>query len=301
MSCYCLTEPSAGSDANSGKAKAVLTEDGKHYIINGQKMWISNGGFAHIFITFARIGDDKYLSCFIIEKTYEGVSLGNEEPKLGLNSSSTRMVYFEDVKVPVENLLGGRGKGFYIAMNALNGGRIKVCSATLDNARSVVTDSVKYANERKQFKVPISSFGAIQAKLADQAMTIYAGESLVYRSGFEIENNQSRLKAEGKDLGEAYIKGISEYAIECSIAKVFGSEGLQFVTDEGIQIYGGMGYSGEAPMEAAYRDARIYRIYEGTNEINRIVIVGFLMKSALNGQLDFLSSGKSLLDKISKG
>jgi len=289
MSCYCLTEPGAGSDANSGKTKAVLTEDGKHYLISGQKMWISNAGFADVFIVFARIEDDKNITGFILERSMEGITFGEEEHKLGLNSSSTRQVFFNDVEVPIELMLGGRGNGFKIAMNALNVGRIKLSAAVLDACRRVITLSATYANERVQFGVPIAKFGAIKHKLADMAVRTYAIESATYRSGNEIEKNIERLESEGVDRQEAHLKGIEEYAIECSIVKVLGSETIQYCSDEGIQIYGGMGYSTDAPMEAAYRDARIARIYEGTNEINRMLLVGMILKKAMKGELDIMT------------
>jgi len=288
MSCYCLTEPGAGSDANSGKTKAVLTEDGKHYLITGQKMWISNAGFADVFIVFARIEDDKNITAFILEKGMEGITLGEEEHKLGLNSSSTRQVFFTQVKIPVESLLGGRGNGFKIAMNALNVGRIKLSAAVLDACRRIISLSTQYANERIQFGSPIAKFGAIKHKLADMAVRTYAIESATYRAGNDIEKNILRLKGEGVNHQEAHLKGIKEYAIECSIVKVLGSETIQFCSDEGIQIYGGMGYSADTPMEAAYRDARISRIYEGTNEINRMLVIGMILKKALQGELDII-------------
>ena len=289
MGCYCLTEPGAGSDANSGKTKAVLTKDGKHYLITGQKMWISNAGFADVFIVFARIEDDKNITGFILEKEMEGITMGEEEYKLGLNSSSTRQVFFNDVKVPVESMLGGRGNGFKIAMNALNVGRIKLSAAILDACRRVIGLSTSYSNERIQFGIPIANFGAIKHKLADMAVRTYAIESATYRAGNEIEKNIERLESKGVDHQEAHLKGIEEYAIECSIVKVLGSETIQYCSDEGIQIYGGMGYSADAPMEAAYRDARIARIYEGTNEINRMLLLGMILKKAMKGELDIMT------------
>ena len=298
MGCYCLTEPGAGSDANSGKTKAVITEDGKHFLITGQKMWISNAGFADIFIVFARIEDDKNITGFILEKGMEGITLGNEESKLGLNSSSTRQVFFTQAKVPVENLLGGRGNGFKIAMNALNVGRIKLSAAVLDACRRVISLSTNYANERIQFGIPISKFGAIKHKLADMAVKTFAVESATYRAGSEIEKNILRLEAEGMDHQEAHLKGIEEYAIECSIVKVLGSETIQFCSDEGIQIYGGTGYSADAPMEAAYRDARIARIYEGTNEINRMLLVGMILKKAMKGELDIMGPAMKVAEDL---
>jgi alkylation response protein AidB-like acyl-CoA dehydrogenase len=298
MSCYCLTEPGAGSDANSGKTKAVLTEDGKNYLITGQKMWISNAGFADVFIVFARIEDDKNITGFILEKEMEGITSGEEEHKLGLHSSSTRQVFFNEVKVPVENLLGGRENGFKIAMNALNVGRIKLSAAILDACRRVIGLSINYANERVQFGNPIAKFGAIQHKLADMATRTFAIESATYRAGSEIEKNIARLENDGMEHQEAHLKGIEEYAIECSIVKVLGSETIQFCSDEGIQIYGGMGYSADTPMEAAYRDARIARIYEGTNEINRMLLVGMILKKAMKGELDIMTPAMKVAEDL---
>ena len=298
MGCYCLTEPGAGSDANSGKTKAVLTEDGKYYLITGQKMWISNAGFADVFIVFARIEDDKNISAFILEKGMNGITLGEEESKLGLNSSSTRQVFFNETKVPVESLLGGRGNGFKIAMNALNVGRIKLSAAVIDACRRVTSKSIEYANERIQFKVPISKFGAIKQKLADMASRTFAVESATYRVGNKIEKNISRLENEGLGHQEAYLKGVEEYAVECSIVKVIGSETIQYCSDEGIQIYGGMGYSADTPMEAAYRDARIARIYEGTNEINRMLLVGMILKKAMKGELDLMGPAMAVGNEL---
>ena len=298
MGCYCLTEPGAGSDANSGKTKAVLTKEGKHYLITGQKMWISNAGFADIFIVFARIEKDKNITSFILEKGMDGITLGEEEHKLGLHSSSTRQVFFTKVKVPIENMLGGRENGFKIAMNALNVGRIKLSAAVLDACRRVIKNSINYSNERIQFGVPISSFGAIKYKLSDMAVKTYAIESATYRAGNEIEKNIKRLESEGRNHQEAHLKGIEEYAIECSIVKVLGSETIQSCSDEGIQIFGGMGYSADTPMEAAYRDARIARIYEGTNEINRMLIVGMILKKAMKGELDIMNPAIKIASEL---
>ena len=289
IGCYCLTEPGAGSDANSGKTKAVITDGGKNYLINGQKMWISNAGFADIFIVFARIENDKNITGFILEKDMDGITMGEEEHKLGLHSSSTRQVFFNQVKVSNEAMLGGRGNGFKIAMNSLNVGRIKLSAAVLDACRRVIDTSTKYSNERIQFGIPIAEFGAIKHKLADMAVRTYAIESATYRAGNDIEKNIIRLQSEGIDQQKAYLKGIEEYAIECSITKILGSETIQICSDEGIQIFGGMGYSADTPMEAAYRDARIARIYEGTNEINRMLLVGMILKKAMKGELDIMT------------
>lgn len=296
---YCLTEPGAGSDANSGKTTAELTEDGKHYKINGQKMWISNAGFCSLFIVFARIEDDKNITGFIVENNPEnGITLGEEEHKLGIHASSTRQVFFNDTMVPVENMLAGRGEGFKIAMNALNVGRIKLAAACLDSQKRVITTAVKYATERKQFKTPIADFGAIKAKLAEMATSAYAGESACYRAAKNIEDRIAIRMESGNTHQEAELKGVEEYAIECSILKVSVSEDIQNCSDEGIQIFGGMGFSKDTPMEAAWRDARIARIYEGTNEINRMLSVGMLVKKAMKGHVDLLGPAMKVADEL---
>lgn len=300
---YCLTEPGAGSDANSGKTTAVLTDDGKNYLINGQKMWISNAGFAEIFIVFARIEDDKNITAFVLDYDKDnpnGIILGAEEDKLGIKSSSTRQVFFNDTKIPVENMLSERNTGFKIALNSLNVGRIKLAAACLDASRRIITESVKYANNRIQFNSPISKFGAIQAKLADMSTRTFASDAGSYRAAKDIQNYIDSLLAEGKSHQEAELEAFSEYAIEAAMLKVYSSETSQFVSDEGIQIFGGMGFSEEAPMESAWRDARITRIYEGTNEINRLLTFGMLLKKAMKGSMDLLGPamevGKSLTE-----
>ncbi|WP_455169233.1 acyl-CoA dehydrogenase family protein, partial [Aegicerativicinus sediminis] len=296
---YCLTEPGAGSDANSGKTAATLTEDGKHYKINGQKMWISNAGFCNMFIVFARIEDDKNITGFIVENDpTNGITLGEEENKLGIHASSTRQVFFNDTLVPVENMLSERGNGFKIAMNALNIGRIKLAAACLDSQRRITTRAVVYANERKQFKTPISEFGAIKSKLAEMSTSAYAGEAASYRAAKNIEDRIAMRIANGNSHQEAELKGVEEYAIECSILKVAVSEDVQNCSDEGIQIFGGMGFSKDTPMEAAWRDARIARIYEGTNEINRILSVGMLVKKAMKGHVDLLQPAMAVKDEL---
>ncbi|MDD2987031.1 acyl-CoA dehydrogenase family protein [Flavobacterium sp.] len=296
---YCLTEPGAGSDANSGKTKAVLSDDGKFYNITGQKMWISNAGFCSLFIVFARLGDDKNITGFIVENdASNGITMNEEEHKLGIRASSTRQVFFNETKVPVENMLAGRGEGFKIAMNALNVGRIKLAAACLDAQRRVTSQAINYANERIQFNVPISSFGAIRYKLAEMATSAYAGESATYRAAKDIENRIKRREAEGATHQEAELKGVEEFAIECSILKVAVSEDVQNCADEGIQIYGGMGFSEDTPMESAWRDARIARIYEGTNEINRMLSVGMLIKKAMKGHVDLLGPAQKVQEEL---
>ncbi|WP_445719253.1 acyl-CoA dehydrogenase family protein [Flavobacterium sp.] len=296
---YCLTEPGAGSDANSGKTKAVLSEDGTHYKITGGKMWISNAGFCNLMIVFARIEDDKNITGFIVENDpSNGISMGDEEHKLGIRSSSTRQVFFNETKVPVENMLAGRGEGFKIAMNALNVGRIKLAAACLEAQRRTITGAVNYANERVQFKTPISSFGAIQAKIAEMATNAYAGESATYRAASDIENRINIRINEGNSHQDAELKGVEEFAIECSILKVAVSEDVQACTDEGIQIFGGMGFSEDAQMESAWRDARIARIYEGTNEINRMLSVGMLVKKAMKGHVDLLGPAMAVAEEL---
>ena len=296
---YCLTEPGAGSDANSGKTKAVLSEDGTHYKITGGKMWISNAGFCSLLIVFARIEDDKNITGFIVENDpSNGITMGEEEHKLGIRASSTRQVFFNDTKVPVENMLAGRGEGFKIAMNALNVGRIKLAAACLDAQRRVTTNAINYANERMQFNTAISSFGAIRYKLAEMAASAYAGESATYRAAKSIEDRINTRVAEGTSHQEAELKGVEEYAIECSILKVAVSEDVQNCADEGIQIYGGMGFSEDTPMESAWRDARIARIYEGTNEINRMLSVGMLIKKAMKGHVDLLGPAMKVQEEL---
>jgi alkylation response protein AidB-like acyl-CoA dehydrogenase len=296
---YCLTEPGAGSDANSGKTKAVLSEDGKYYKITGQKMWISNAGFCNLFIVFARIEDDQYITGFIVENDPEnGISLGEEEKKLGIHSSSTRQVFFNETKVPVENMLAERQAGFKIAMNALNVGRIKLAAACLEAQRRVTDEAVRYAKERIQFKTPIIDFGAIKAKIATMATNAYVGEAACYRAARNIEDRIAMRIAEGNTHQEAELKGVEEYAIECSILKVAVSEDVQQTTDEGIQVFGGMGFSADTPMESAWRDARIARIYEGTNEINRMLSVGMLIKKAMKGHVDLLGPATAVGEEL---
>ena len=298
---YCLTEPGAGSDANSGKTTADLSEDGKSYKINGQKMWISNAGFCNVMIVFARIETDKNITGFIVEYDGDnpnGITLGEEEHKLGIRASSTRQVFFNDTVVDAKNMLGGRGDGFKIAMNSLNVGRIKLAAACLDSQRRIINTAVNYAKERQQFKTPIADFGAIKVKLAEMAASAYAGESATYRASKDIEDRIAMREASGNTHQEAELKGVEEYAIECSILKVAVSEDVQNCADEGIQIFGGMGFSEETPMESAWRDARIARIYEGTNEINRMLSVGMLVKKAMKGHVDLLGPASKVQEEL---
>lgn len=296
--CYCLTEPDAGSDANSGKTKAVLSDDGKYYSITGQKMWISNGGFADLFIVFAKIEDDKNLTAFIVEKSFGGITMNEEEKKMGIKGSSTRQVFFNDCQVPVENMLSERENGFKIAVNILNIGRIKLGAGVIGGCKRVTSLAINYANERKQFNTAIANFGAIKQKLANMAIRTYATESASYRVGQNMEDSIDAYIAEGMDDAQAKLKGVEQFAIEAAIMKVHGSEVLDYVVDEGVQTYGGMGYSADAPMERAYRDARISRIYEGTNEINRMLLVGMMIKRAMKGELDIIGPAMDVAKEL---
>jgi len=295
---YCLTEPNAGSDANAGRTSAKLNDQGTHYLLNGQKMWITNGGFADIFIVFAKIDDDKNLTAFIVERNFGGITMNPEEHKMGIKGSSTRQIFFNDCPVPVENMLSERGNGFKIAVNILNTGRIKLGAATIGSARAVIKQVVRYANERVQFGLPISKFGAIRHKMAEMAIRMFAAEAATYRAGQNIDDAYDALLASGMDEAKAKLKSVEQFAIECAIIKVWCSEMLDYVVDEGVQIYGGMGYSADAPMERAYRDSRINRIFEGTNEVNRLLVVDMLLKRNLKGELNLMGPAKAVASEL---
>ena len=295
---YCLTEPSAGSDANSGKTKAVLSEDGKHYLVTGQKMWITNAGFSQLHTVFAKIDDDDKLTAFLIEADSEGITLNAEEKKMGIKGSSTRQVFYNNVKVPVENMLSERESGFKIALNILNIGRIKLSIGTTGASKEIVTESANYANEREQFGRPIAKYGAIRNKIGKMTTWIFANESANYRAAQNIDDAIKGLVDGGMSQEKATLKGIEQFAPECALLKVSGSDCLDFVVDEGVQIHGGMGYSAETLVERAYRDARINKIFEGTNEINRMLLVNMILKKGMKGELDLMGPAMKVADEL---
>ena len=295
---YCLTEPGAGSDANSGTTKAVLSEDGKHYILNGAKMWITNGGFADVMTVFAKIDNDRVLSAFIVERDFPGITFNPEEKKMGIKGSSTRQIFFNDCKVPVENQLGKRGEGFRIALNILHMGRIKLGANVIGSAKTAISQSVQYANERKQFNCLISQFGAIKHKLAEQVIQTFATESSVYRASQALDDAIDHYVSNGDDKGRNTMEAFNHFAVEAAAMKVFGSEALDYVVDEGVQIHGGMGFSAEMMIDRGYRDSRINRIFEGTNEINRLLLVDNVLKKGAKGVLPIMEQAEQAFEEV---
>jgi alkylation response protein AidB-like acyl-CoA dehydrogenase len=294
---YGLTEPNSGSDALGAKTSARLSEDGKHYLLNGQKVWITNGGFADVYTVFAKVDGDKFTG-FIVERGFEGFSNGPEEDKMGIKGSSTVQLYFQDCKVPIENVLGEIGKGHKIAFNILNIGRLKLCAATVGGSKCAINNSLEYAQTREQFKTPIVNFGAIKHKLAEMAIKTFAAETALYRTAKWIDEKEEELHASGKPFNEALLGAAEEYAIECAILKVYGSEILDYIVDEGVQIHGGNGYSAEYNISRSYRDSRINRIYEGTNEINRLLTVDMTLKRAMQGRLNMMGAAMKVQGEL---
>ncbi len=296
LAAYCLTEPGAGSDANAGKTKAVLSDDEKYYILNGQKMWITNGGFADLLTVFAKIDNDRVLSAFLVESSSKGITMNPEENKMGIKGSSTRQIFFDDVKIPVGNQLGKRGEGYRIALNILHIGRIKLGATVIGGMRRAINNSANYAIERKQFGSRLADFGAIKHKLAEQVIKTFSTESAVYRASKDIQDEIATLLASGKSYGEANIGGVAEFEPECAFLKVYGSESLDYIVDEMVQIYGGMGFSSEAPADRSYRDSRINRIFEGTNEINRLIVSDAELKRGLRHKISLLEKAAEILE-----